>query len=209
MFEKILDLIFPDTCFYCGKLGKIICNDCLKKINIPYLFKKLNNEDFDYVFCGSYYKNEIRNMIHSFKFHKKAYLYKYFIKLCLRDKKIYEFLRKFDCITYVPMHYKKQIKRGYNQSELLAKELGKRLDLPVLKCLEKIKENKVQSLLSEKERVQNVKGVYKICGSIDIKGKNIILVDDILTTGSTAKSCSKILKTCKPKTICVFSIAKT
>ena len=132
MFEKILDLIFPDTCFYCGKIGKIICNDCWKKINIPYLFKKLNNEYFDYIFCGSYYKNEIRNMIHNFKFHKKAYLYKYFIKLCLRDKKIYEFLRKFDCITYVPMHYKKQIKRGYNQSELLAKELGKRLDLPVL-----------------------------------------------------------------------------
>ena len=209
MFEKILDLIFPDKCMYCGKIGEIICKNCLRKINIPYLFKKVNNDWFDYVFCGSYYKGIIKHRIHSFKFHKKSYLYKYFIKLCLRERKTYEFLKSFDCITYVPMSYKKELKRGYNQSKLLAKELGKNLNLPVLNCLEKIKENKTQSSLSEKERIENVKDVYDLAKNVDIKGKNIILVDDILTTGSTARACSKVLKIHKIGEICLFAIAKT
>jgi len=205
----ILDILFPDRCFYCGKIGRTICSNCLAKINKPYLFRKVNDDYFDYVFCGSFYRGFIKSRIHSFKFHKKAHLYKYFIELCLRDKKIVEFLKKFDYIVCVPMHYKKELKRGYNQSKLLAEELGRKLDVEVLDCLEKVKENKTQSLLSEKERAKNVKNVFEYRGEIDLKNKNIILVDDILTTGSTVREISKMLKENKANIICIFSIAKT
>ena len=211
--EILLNYIFLSKCLYCKRYGKIICDNCLNKINREYLFKKVNNDWFDYVFCGCFYEGKIRTQIHSFKFHEQAYLYKYFIQICLRDKKIYEFLKKFDYITYVPMYYKKEQKRGYNQSKLLAEELGKNLELQVIELLEKKKENKVQSSLSEKDRIKNVKNIFcfkdNSIKNNSIKGKNIILVDDILTTGATVRASSKILKENEAEEICVFTVAKT
>lgn len=209
MIKNILELIFPDKCIYCKKLGEPICKSCLEKINIKHLFKKVNNDYFDYLFCGSFYKKLIKTQIHSFKFHRKAYLYRYFIELCLRIEEVKDFLKKFDIITYVPMHYKKELERGYNQSKLLAEELGRKLNLEVICCLEKTKENKTQSSLSEKEREDNVKDVFVLKEKENIKDKNVILVDDILTTGSTARAASKLLKESGAKKICIFAIAKT
>lgn len=208
MIDTILDYICPQKCIYCNKTGEIICEKCLEQIYDTHIFKKVNNNVFDYVFCGSNYNNIIRTQIHSFKFHEKAYLYKYFIRICLRNKQIIDFLKQFDYITYVPMHYKKERKRGYNQSKLLAKELGIKLNIKVKKYLKKVKENKVQSLLNQKERIENVKNVYKIKKSRYLNNKKIILVDDIFTTGSTIKECSKILKENGANIICVFVVAK-
>ena len=205
----ILDILFPDKCLYCNKYGKIICDKCFKKIENKNFFKKVNGNYFDYIFCSSFYNELMKNQIHKFKFHNQAYFYKYFIEISLKDCKIYDFLKKFDFITYIPMNYKKQMRRGYNQSELLAKELGKRLNINVIKTLEKNDYVKTQSTLTEKEREINAKNAFKFKANIDLERKNIILVDDILTTGSTVKSSSKILKEHNANIICVFAIAKT
>ena len=204
----ILDIIFPERCLYCKKVGKIVCDNCLKKINNKYLFKKVNNKYFDYFYSYSFYNGETKKLIHAFKFYEKAYLYKYFIGLSLRDEKIYMFLNKYDLITYVPMTLKKQRARGYNQSRLLANELGRKLNTKVEKYLNKTNENKIQNSLSEKERIKNVENIFDFNGG-NINNKNIILVDDILTTGATVNSCSKILKENGAKNICVYTIAKT
>ena len=209
IIQKWLDIIFPSKCFYCQKVGKVICDNCFQKLNDKYLFQKINHDWFDYVFCGSFYRDVLRTRIHSFKFHEQAYLYQYFIVLSLREKKIIEFLKEYDYITYVPMHYQKEQKRGYNQSKLLALELGKRLNLKVVSVLEKRKPNRVQSSLSERERIKNVRNIFSFQNTIDVKNKSIILVDDILTTGATVRACSKVLKEQGVQKICVFTISKT
>ena len=205
----LLDNLFPERCLYCGKYGKYICEYCYNKLNNEYIFRKVYNDYFDYIICSSYYIGDIKKKIHNFKFHEQSYLYKYLIEICLLNNKICNFLKNFDLITYVPMNYNKQLKRGYNQSELLAKELGKRLNIEVVKTLNKPLQFKVQSTLSEKERIDNVKNAFEFIGGDNIKNKNIILVDDIITTGSTIRTCSKILKNFQVKEICILAIAKT
>lgn len=209
MLDKILDFIFPETCVYCGKIGNIICKECLRKINYKYLFKKIKNEYFDYLYCSSFYKTDIKKKIHKFKFKENSYLYKFFIEESLKNKEIYESLKKFDLITFVPMTKYKEKLRGYNQSYLLAKELGKRLEIEDKELLIKSKENKRQGSLSEIQRQENVKNVFEFDKSFNIKGKNIILVDDIITTGATIRSCSKALKDNGAGKILAFAIAKT
>ena len=205
----ILDILFPEKCLYCKKYGKIICDNCFEKLNNKNFFKKVYRNFYDYIFCSSFYNDLIKIQIHNFKFHDKAYFYKYFIEISLKDSKIVEFMKKFDLITFIPMSLKKQNIRGYNQSELLAKELGKRLGIKVIKTLEKEKNIKTQSTLNELEREKNAQNAFKKFDNIDLKNKNIILVDDILTTGATVKSASKILKENNCNKILVFTIAKT
>lgn len=205
----LLDILFPEKCLYCKKYGKIVCDSCYKKLNNKNLFKEVNEKYFDYIFCSSFYNDLVRKQIHSFKFHNKAYFYKYFIEISLKNPKLLDFFKKFDLITFIPMSLKKQNIRGYNQSELLAKELGKRLGIEVVKTLEKEKNIKTQSTLNEFDRVKNAEKAFKMAENIDVANKNIILVDDILTTGATVKSASKILKGNNCNKILVFTVAKT
>jgi len=208
-FQNFLEVIFPKKCFYCHQIGNVICDDCLKKIDSPYLFEKGKQDSFEYLFCSHFYQGNMKMQMHQFKFYEKAYLYEYFIRIALRDQRIVDFLKKFDVITYVPMQMQKKQKRGYNQAELLAQELGKRLNLTVIPLLVKNKENKRQSSLKEEERWKNVKEIFSFAENTDIHNKNMILVDDILTTGATTRRCSQILKENGAGKICIFAIAKT
>jgi competence protein ComFC len=101
----------------------------------------------------------------------------------------------FDYILYVPLHKKRERKRGFNQSKIIANQLGKELGVEVLDILERSKNTRRLFELDEKERKQELKNVFKI--SKDIKNytnKNILLIDDIFTTGSTVNEISKLLK---------------
>ena len=160
---------------------------------------------------NTYYKDLIRKKIIEFKFNDKSYLYKTFLNIILKNKKICKLLNSYDIIIPVPMFEKKKSKRGYNQTELISKEIAKRLDITFNNnILFKIKENKTQSLLNYHERKQNVLNVYKINDSEtkNVSNKKIILFDDIYTTGFTVKECIKELEKLNPKKIDVLVLAK-
>lgn len=107
------------------------------------------------------------------------------------------------------MSKKKYNKRGYNQTELIAMELAKRLDIKFSnKNLIKIKETETQSSLSKEKRKENVKGAFELIDNKELEGKNIILFDDIYTTGSTADECINVLKKSNPNRILTLTIAK-
>lgn len=110
----------------------------------------------------------------------------------------------------VPMYAKKKAIRGYNQAELLAKCLANEIGIIQYKneILLKILDTKKQSTLNKKERSQNLIGAYKTQNAEILQNKNIILVDDIFTTGSTANECSKMLKQAGANKIGVLTIAK-
>ena len=107
------------------------------------------------------------------------------------------------------MYKPKQSVRGYNQSELIAKELFKELDISYEKNnLIKIKDTKTQSKLNKTQRIENIKEAFIIKDDAKIKDKRVILVDDIYTTGNTVNECSKVLKKAGAKEIIVVTIAK-
>jgi competence protein ComFC len=101
----------------------------------------------------------------------------------------------FDYILYVPLHKKRERKRGFNQSKIIANQLGKELGIEVLDILERSKNTRRLFELDEKERQQELKNVFKISKDIEnYTNKNILLIDDIFTTGSTVNEISKLLK---------------
>jgi len=212
MFEKILNLIFPEVCGFCDKKNKDnLCKNCelaLSKYEINCI-TKTKNKYFDFQYSALKYENIVREKIIKYKFNENSYLYKTFTKIIIKNEKIYGFLKLYDIIISVPMHKHKKSVRGYNQSELIAKEIAKQMELKFEKdILVKQKDTQVQSTLTKVKRIQNVKNAFLITDINKVKGKKIILIDDIYTTGSTVNECSKVLKKAGAKEICVVTIAK-
>lgn len=215
MFENFLNLIFPNVCGFCNKIDKnSLCKNCelnLEKYEINCIkdYTKDNQKYFDYLYSALKYENEVREKIIKYKFNENSYLYKTFAKIIIKNKKVYGFLKIYDIIISVPMHKLKKSVRGYNQSELLAKEIAKQMGIHFEKnVLIKIRNTKVQSTLTKTQRADNVKNAFSITDDTKIKDKKIILIDDIYTTGSTVNECSRILKNAGAKEICVVTIAK-
>ncbi len=136
-------------------------------------------------------------------------MYKTFAKLILKNEKICRIIKSYDIIIPVPIHKKRKNERGYNQSELIAKEIAKNVkEINYQNPLKKTKNNERQSELKKDERKQNVKNVYEIQKAQIIQDNRIILFDDIYTTGSTADECAKILKENNARDILVLTLAK-
>ncbi len=231
--EKALNFIFSPICGICGRMtGTYLCKECQIKIeNEPVFLNKtddyticcytkwenitnnINNSNTKYFSTHTYlfsYTTPIREKILQYKFKEQAYLYNMFSEFFVKNEKLCGFLKKYDIIIPVPMSKKKVRKRGYNQSELIAKQIAK--NIPNLKLeshiLLKTKENKTQSSLNKKQRQENVKDVYKLQNAEKIKEKNIILFDDIYTTGATVNECARVLKLGGANKIAVLTIAK-
>lgn len=219
--EKIINLIYPQTCGICGKINnKTICSKCniqlkkQEKIGILTKEKLEENslemekhfEELMYIFK---YEGQIRELILDYKFNEKSYMYKTFVNFLLKNKKIFENIKKYDTIVPVPISPKRQKERGYNQSLLIAREIAHKTNLELMNnCLIKTKNIIEQSKLNKEERVQNIYGVYELKNKQLIENKKILLIDDIYTTGSTVNECSRILRKAKPAKIGVLVLAK-
>ena len=219
---KILNLIYPPMCGICGKLNdNFLCPKCQKILENEAVFgidkyKKMEIEKnleerkyFDEHLYIFEYEGIIRRIILKYKFQDKAYLYKTFVNFLLKNKNFFEFIKKYDTIIPVPISRKRRALRGYNQSELIVKEIANFTNLKEESdCLFKIKNVIEQSKLNKEERQKNIQGVYELRNKEKLYKKKILLVDDIYTTGSTVNECSKVLRGAKPKQIGIFTIAK-
>lgn len=212
IIAEILEIIFPTTCAICGKLDKnALCEECEKQLEpkLVYKIEKCKNKNFEIHIYIAEYKEKIRNEILNYKFHSKPYMYKTFAKITIKSQKIYEILKTYDIITEVPIHKKRKNLRGYDQSQLIAREIARNVEgLKYNKILQKTKNIVPQSSLNKEKRKQNIKNAYKIQTKEKILGKRIILFDDIYTTGSTANECAKELKQAGAKEVLVLSLAK-
>ena len=212
ILEKIFDILFPPVCGFCGKICKEhLCENCKKEIDAKSICKveKIEDKYFDEKAYIMRYDGKLRDKILLYKFKEEAYLYKTFAKIVLNSKKICDILKTYDIIVPVPIHKKRKGLRGYNQSELIAREIAKNIDeLKIANVLKKVKNNPRQSSLDKQNRIENVKNAYEIANKEIICNKRIILFDDIYTTGATANECSKVLKQNGAKYILVLSLAK-
>lgn len=207
-FEKALNLFFPIKCSVCGKIGLPICNKCeeiIKKHEINLTNKELFNTNIEIKKIFIYkYDDIIRDLLINYKFNDYSYLADTFAYLIKNNKKMFGILKSYDIIIPVPLHKKRLLERGYNQTELIAKKLGIKVET---NCLIKIKNIKPQSTKNAEERKKDIKNTYILKNEEKIKGKKVLLFDDIYTTGSTANECIKTIIKATNK-IGFLSIAK-
>ena len=208
--ENVLSFIFPPECGICGKESKnYVCETCMKKLKEEKIFMPQITSKTEHLY-GFKYEGLIRDKILQYKFKDKTYLYKTFSEFFVKNEKACKFFAKYDIIISVPMTKKKIAQRGYNQSELIAKEISKSIrNLKFLgDVLIKNKETAIQSTLDKKQRLENVKSAYKIENEQKIKEKSILLFDDIYTTGATCQECKKVLLEAGAKAVGILTIAK-
>ena len=233
--QKIIDIILPPRCIKCGTIltqNNGLCPKCFNEITFisePYCHKcghpfseikkgqKLlcapcaknkNREYFRYNRSAIIYNEESKNMILGLKFMDKTENAQIMASwMFIAGKDIWE--SGAEIIIPVPLHYSRLLKRRYNQSALLAKELNKLCKLPVdYDSLVRHKKTRPQVEFSGHERIKNVKGAFSVKTPEKIKNKRIILIDDVLTTGSTLKECAIALKKAGAKSVDTLTIAK-
>jgi len=206
--------IFPAKCVVCGrKLNSYdygFCEECKKEL------KPLDKHETSRVnFCDRCiavyeYDGHVKDTILALKFYSHpAYAGAFTDALCDMLSKYIDI--SYDAVTWIPISKKRLRKRGYDQAELIAAKLAEKLNLPLLRTLVKVRDNRQQSTLDAAARKGNVIGVYNLYNknTSDIKGLNILLMDDIITTGSTMSEAAKILKTAEPANVTGICCAKT
>jgi len=117
--------------------------------------------------------------------------------------------QRFDAVTAVPLHWRRQWQRGFNQSELLARLMAARYGIPVVRALRRVRATPTQAGLSNTRRRQNVDTAFACRrGAQALAGKRILLIDDVLTTGSTAASCARVLKGAGAARVALLAVAR-
>ncbi len=206
IFNNILDFIYPNKCVFCQEVMPLdekdgICKYCYMDIDFIIDDKEPTLSVFSY-------DETTRFSILRLKYYNKRQYAKVFAKM-MYNKLLKIDTKKYDYIICVPMYIKKKKKRGYDQAELIAEELSKLCNIPIEKGnLIRTKNTLAQSKVSFEDRAKNVKGVFKVLNPDKIKNKNILLIDDIYTTGNTINYCGKALKQAGANNICYFTLAK-
>lgn len=214
----ILDLVFPKECLVCGQEGRYLCSSCFKEISLNKKFYcALCHKEFflsqicpacqketalNYIWVAADYNNEIlQSLIHNFKYNYIDELSSVLVELMIKYTEVNKIFNKLNInssntvIVAVPLHKKRFLKRGFNQSELLADKLAANWQIKKIDLLVRKINTASQVNMNRQERRANLKEAftYKPKEKIE-QNKNIILVDDVITTGSTLNECAKILQ---------------
>ena len=212
----LLDLLFPPKCALCGRLldrESDLCRDCRKETEeFPagapkkHPDQKTGPQFLDSFTAVWYYKGKVRDGILNLKFHYRVDLAAPFGR-AVAMKLLREQPRDCDCITWAPVSSLRKFRRGYDQSELIARTVGKELGLPVKRLLKKRRNTRAQSTLTKEQRWANVLGAYVCVNKDAVCGKRVLLIDDVFTTGATTQECAKVLLTAGAKSVACAAVA--
>ena len=210
LVELVVDSFFPRRCVGCGRLGGFLCPECLGKLSrlLPPLCPNCGRPQASGIICPDCWQRQteidgirslfrfddiIRKAIHQLKYRNLKAISPCLAEL-LADYLISNPLPG-EALMCVPLHTRRLRERGYNQSNLLARRLGERIDLPVIEnCLIRVKQTQPQVRAADvEERRRNVADAF-MCRDERVNGRQIILIDDVCTSGATLESCAVALK---------------
>ena len=196
--DRILDFFFPPRCAFCGAIleesGDGVCSACRKAL--PRAAETERKCDFVRAYTAPfYYEEPVRQGMLAYKFRNAPSRGKVFGRMIGED-----LLRRgidgFDLISWVPLSAKRHRRRGYDQARLLAEAAAEALGTPAVPLLRKARDVSPQSRLrTPEERRANISGCYVVRSADAVRGKRILLIDDIITTGSTLSECARMLLT--------------
>ncbi len=204
----LLTLLFPRKCILCQRLlpreEAHLCSRCARK----HQSRDKTTKKFRFIkkwYALWQYEDDVRQSIHRFKFHDRqnyAASYGYLLAQSIQDK------WEPDIIAWVPLSVRRKSKRGYDQGQCLGKCLSREMALPLVRAVDKIVDNPSQSGISgEAQRRANVAGVYALHKGVDLSGKRVLLVDDVVTTGATASECARVLLTGGAREVYLATVA--
>ena len=206
----MLSFLYPAKCVLCKRLLSAhqtdLCHDCRQKV--PAFTRAKRNIPFIAHWTALwYYKDDAAKSIRRFKFcNRRSYADAYARMLAAKLPEGYA--DSCDILTWVPVSSLRKLKRGYDQSALLAKALGQEVGMDAKPVLRKIRHTPPQSGMgSPARRRANVLGAYRVRVPADIIGKRILLLDDVVTTGATASECARTLLTAGAKEVYFAAIA--
>lgn len=227
-----INILYPARCFACSSRlnnsANVICGPCYQRLRFNLgLFcprcglgqqqsekcPACKNMDFNFrrAWSACVYEEPLKNLIHLFKYNAKLKLRKLFAGLLIQFTKDFKIdLKKYDLLLAVPMHPARQREREYNQSQILALEIAAEFKIPLSNnnCL-RIKNSQPQMSLGLGERIKNVKGTFRIRQEKEFSNKNILIIDDVFTTGSTVSELALELKKSNAKEIDVLTLARS
>lgn len=200
LMRLFAELLYPSRvrCLGCGDLSGIdhdwLCDDCLKRLKVGVHGAHSEYWDEDGISKGYfalYYERPVSGLIHAFKYESVYRCADYLVELM---EPVLSALREqhYDCLVPVPLHYERKWTRGFNQAEVLSRLIAPRLNCPVNTDLVRRVNTRRQARLGIRQRRENVKGAFFTRASFE--GKRVLLIDDVLTTGSTACSCAQALR---------------
>ncbi len=212
--SRLLDLLFPPNCVLCRgavSKGMQICDTCADEIQGQYrLQKHISIAECSDAAAALQYKGKVQRALLSCKYGQKNIIGKWggeIITACLADH-LPEW--KPDCVTYVPTTLGHWWKRGFHLPTIFAAEAAKQCGLPCIRTLRRKWFAKSQlKTHSAQDRHENAKHTYSLYKEIDLTGKRIVLVDDVLTTGATATACAAILREMGAAEVFFVSLAKS
>jgi ComF family protein len=203
--KDFIGLFYPEVCICCGAglnaKEELVCTMCIYKLPKTNFHKYAENPlakvfwgrvDISSVAAYCHYQkgNKVQDLVHELKYNGKKELGNYLGDWYGHDLKTSPLFNKADLIIYIPLHPSKLRKRGYNQSAHFAEGLSQSMGIPVLHAaLSRTKNTDTQTRKSRYERWENVEGIFKVEKADEMKGKHVLLVDDIITTGATIEAC--------------------
>lgn len=210
MIKRFLRLVFPPKCLFCRKVllntETDLCHSCRGNI-IDFPTAKIK---FSFVAGWTamwYYKGEPRTSILRYKFRNvRSYAPRYGRLLAMHL--LQSSLPQYDMITWVPVSFGRKFSRGYDQVQLIAKTTARELGQPLIRTLRKTRNTPPQSSIqSAAARKANVLGAYRLNPKINVRGKRILLLDDVITTGATVSECARVLLTAGAKEVYCAALA--
>jgi len=209
----VLDTLFPISCLSCGEEGNFICVDCkmtMKQLEHQRCIVCQKQTPFGLTHSGcqtahgadglisfyNYHDDKVSQIIIKGKYSFIPGTYEVLGKIITQKiKKDHERLISTPyTLTPIPLHSSRKRWRGFNQAEILCQTLSAELNLPIADVLQRNKITKTQKDLKKEQRLKNVSDAFKLKADADVRGKSIILVDDVTTTGATLQEAAKILK---------------
>ena len=219
LLQAAVSLLYPSTCTICRKhvrAGEYLCDGCESKIvrivppfcetcsepfegSINTAFSCANcahrTIHFDAAVAAYRGRSVVRDVIHEFKYNRQMHLRHLvarWLRAALDDERLRD--RQFDIIVPVPLHPARQRERGFNQASLLAELLAAHTSIPCKPMLKRIRYTTTQTALDRFERIENLHNAFRLRKKTDVRGLRVLLIDDVLTTGSTLSECARVLK---------------
>ena len=212
--EVLLDLIFPPKCVFCRKLLRRgedgICAGCQE--HLPWRLGPEAEQTLEFIsLCASplWYQDQVRESFHRYKFKGSrgyAGVYGRLMSQCVRD----HLAGRYDLITWVPLSAQRRKARGYDQAMLLAQAAALELGDVAAETLAKVRDTDAQSGLGKDDsaRRANVLGAYRPTDPELVAGRRILLIDDVVTTGSTLSECARTLRTAGAADVVCVTLAR-
>lgn len=227
LLKRCLGILYPQTCCFCGNISKEkLCAKCAetveyieeprcKKCGKP-IYREEKEFCYDCEKSNSFYeqgrsvwlhKGPVKWSIYQFKYHNRRIYGEYYAEEMYRlyGRKLKEW--GIESIIPIPLHRRRRRKRGYNQAEILAKHLGRLSGIPVdTKCVVRVRNTKPQKMLNHRGRRRNLADAFRVIKEREID-KNILLIDDIYTTGNTINAVARVLKEKGARKVCFLTIS--